>query len=114
MKQMDLFDSAANLVENDPDIFQKARCGVCNKRIATILCDFVTEYRRPTFYKSYKDFTSQELRGACDLPICEECTHKYNGIYDFCPHHQQYISKIQPTNEMKKSIIAYTAKELFK
>lgn len=114
MKEMDLFELADNPVENDPNIFQKARCGVCKKRIATLLCDFVIEYRRPVFYKSHKDFTSQELRGTCDLPMCEECTQKHNGIYDFCPHHQQYISKIQPTKEMKKSINAYAIKELFK
>lgn len=98
--------------QNDPDIFKRARCGVCKNRVAERLCDFVIEYRRPAFFKNYEDFTEQELHGTCDFPMCEECSKKYNGIYDFCPHHYALLDEIKPTEEMEKFRNEYYTKEV--
>lgn len=64
--------------QNDPDIFKRARCGICKSRVPERLCDFVIEYRRPAFFRNYEDFTEKELR-----EINEQKTKKVsdqNGI----------------------------------
>lgn len=71
------------------------------------------EYRRPAFFRNYEDFTKQELHETCDFPMCEECSKKYNGIYDFCSHHYALLDKIKPTEEMEKFRNEYYMKEVF-
>lgn len=100
-------------VDNDPNIFKKTKCGICKRKIATRLCDFVVEYRNPTFFRTYEDFSEQELHGTCDFPMCEDCSEKYHEIYDFCPHHAELLDRIKPTEEMQKSINEYKTKEIF-
>lgn len=94
---------------NDPEIFQKVKCGVCKKRVSTQLCDFVVQYKRPILFSSYEDFNEQQLHGTCDMPLCDSCAIKNNEIYDFCPHHAALFKEIQPTPEMQRSIGEYIA-----
>ena len=77
------------------------------KRVMTALCDFVVDYQRPAFYRTYETFTEQQLHHTCDFPMCDECTNKYNTIYDFCPHHNKFIKEIKPTKQMMESIRDY-------
>lgn len=94
-------------VDNDPDIFNQPKCGVCKKRVATRLCDFVVEYRRPMFFRDYYDFTEQQRHGTCNFPMCDECSKKHNEIYDFCPHHAKAFEQCKPTDEMKRASYEY-------
>ncbi len=71
-------------IQNDPNIFKRVRCGVCKKKVMTKLCDFVIDYQTPAFFKSYEDFSEQELHRTCDFPMCDECSEVHNRIYDFC------------------------------
>lgn len=101
-----------NKIQNDPDIFKKVKCGVCKKRVSTKLCDFVVDYRQPTFFRKYEDFTEQQLHGTCDFPMCDKCSKEYNRIYDFCPHHSAMLEQIKPTKKMQKAISEYDMKQL--
>lgn len=87
---------------NDPDVFSNP-CGVCNKRTATRLCDYITEYGTSIFFKSYKRFTEQQIHDTCDLPMCEECSYRYNRGRDFCPHHKKMLelSRTLPDNKQE-------------
>lgn len=40
--------------QNDPDIFKRARCGVCKSRVAERLCDFVIEYYTKEVFGQWK------------------------------------------------------------
>lgn len=100
-------------IDNDPNIFTQTKCGICKKKVASRLCDFVVEYRRPVFFKNYEDFKEQELHGTCDFPMCEDCTNSFNEIYDFCPHHEKFIKQIKPTDEMKSAINEHVMKDIF-
>lgn len=99
-------------INNDPNIFKQIKCGVCRKRVATKLCDFVVEYHTPVFYRSYEDFSEQELHKTCNFPMCEKCSKQHNRIYDFCPHHVALLEQIKPTKEMQKSITEYQVDHL--
>lgn len=101
-----------NEISNDQEIFKRARCGICKVRVATNLCDFVVDYCRPIFFRSYEDYKEQDLHRTCDFPMCNKCTKKFNQIYDFCPHHFKLLEKIKPTEEMEKSINEYYVKEV--
>lgn len=52
-------------------------------------------------------------RARCGFPMCEECSKKYNGIYNFCPHHYALLDEIKPTEEMEKFRNGYYTKEVF-
>lgn len=99
---------------NEPNIFSEVACGVCKTKVATRLCDFVTDYRSPVFFRGYQDFSSQELRITCDFPMCDDCAYSYNPAVEFCPLHRKCIHKIQPTKEMKKSIGKYRVNNFIK
>ncbi|CWU73231.1 TPA: hypothetical protein ACGX73_001628 [Listeria monocytogenes] len=83
------------MTDNDPNIFKNTICDVCKKKVSTRLCDFVTEYEGVAFFRNSHDFRSQKIHDTCDLPMCDKCAAKYNGIYDFCPYHQKLLSKIK-------------------
>ena len=67
---------------NEPDIFNNP-CGVCGKKVATRLCDFIIDYHGVVFFRDFQDFKNQEKHETCDLPMCEDCATKHGG-YDFC------------------------------
>lgn len=91
--------------------FKETRCGVCKKRKATRFCDFVVGYPSIIFFRDPYDFKNQVRFETCDLPMCEECTHKVNS-HDFCPHHKKLLSAIKPTKEMETEINRYRMKQL--
>lgn len=99
-------------IDNDENIFRKVKCGICKKRVSTKLCDFVVDYAQPAFFRSYSDFIEQELHRTCDMPLCDQCAKQYSNIYDFCPFHYDFLDKIKPTPEMKRSITEYVTKDI--
>ena len=44
---------------NEPDIF-KNPCGVCGKKVATRLCDFIIDYHGVVFFRDFQDFKNQK------------------------------------------------------
>ena len=82
---------------NEPDIF-KNPCGVCGKKVATRLCDFIIDYHGVIFHRDFKKFKNQERLETCDLPMCEDCATKHSG-YDFCPHHKKIYNQLELTEE---------------
>lgn len=88
---------------NDPEVFNN-RCGLCGKRKAERLCDYIVDYTGVVFYRNTFDFLNQDRHETCDLPMCTECTTKYNG-HDFCPHHVKMhkLAKNQPTEKLQKA-----------
>ena len=89
---------------NEENIFLKTRCGICKKRVATRLCDFIVDYLPPINFRKYEDFKNQKLLQTGDMPLCDQCAKDYNG-YDFCPHHYKLLDDIKPTLEMQKQIL---------
>ena len=82
---------------NEADIF-KNPCGVCGKKVASRLCDFIIDYHGVVFYRDFKDFKNQQRFETCDLPMCEECSAKHAG-HDFCPHHKKLFHQLGLTDE---------------
>lgn len=101
------------MITNELEFFKKCKCGVCKKKVAVHLCDFIVDYNQPSFYRTYHDFSKQKLLDSCGFPMCEDCTSKYNRIYDFCPFHSELVEKVKPTLKMKGSINEYIFKEIF-
>lgn len=82
---------------NDPELFTNP-CGVCGKKVATRLCDFIIDYHGVIFFRDFQDFKNQERLETCDLPLCEDCATKYNQ-HDFCPHHNKLVHQLKLTDE---------------
>jgi hypothetical protein len=82
---------------NEPELF-KNPCGVCRKKVATRLCDFIIDYHGVIFFRDFQDFRDQERHETCDLPMCEDCATKHAG-HDFCPYHLKLYDRLQLTDE---------------
>ncbi|CZR02446.1 hypothetical protein [Trichococcus collinsii] len=97
---------------NDPDIF-KNPCGVCGKKSATRLCDFIIDYHSTIFYRDFQDFKNQGRLETCDLPMCDGCATEHVG-HDFCPQHEKLFHQLKLTDEKQiKAQFRQKARYLF-
>src|SRR5699024_9073293 len=76
---------------NDPNIFNKQKCGVCSKHIATHWCDYVINFHSTSFYRNYSDFKEQSRYETCDVAMCDECAISLGAEWDVCPYHKRMM-----------------------
>ena len=85
---------------NEPDIFENP-CGVCGKKVATRLCDFIIDYHGVVFFRDFQDFKNQGRLETCDLPMCDGCANEHVG-HDFCPQHEKLFHQLELTDEKQR------------